>query len=111
MFKDETGGEIIEEFVWLRAKLYSYKMLEGEEIKKWKGVKRSVVKKSIAHEDYKNCLFTRNEQLGRMNVIRSHKHEVYTEEINKIASSAEDDKRVVQESAMYIFALGYYKIE
>ena len=53
MFKDEAGGEIIDEFVGLRAKLYSYKMFEGEESKKCKWVKKSVVKKSIAHEDYK----------------------------------------------------------
>ena len=52
MFKDEVGGDIIDEFVVLRAKLYSYKMFEGEESKKCKGVKKSVVKKSIAHEDY-----------------------------------------------------------
>ena len=31
-------------------------MFEGEESKKCKGVKKSVVKKSIAHEDYKKCL-------------------------------------------------------
>ena len=47
MFKDEAGGK-----VGLRAKLYSYKMFEGEESKKCKGVKKSVVKKSIPHEDY-----------------------------------------------------------
>ena len=58
MFKDEAGGKVIDEFVGLRAKLYSYKMLEGEESKKCKGVKKSVIKKSITHEDYKNCLFT-----------------------------------------------------
>ena len=52
MFKDEAGGEVIDEFVELRAKLYSYKMFEGEESKKCKRVKKSVVKKSIAHEDY-----------------------------------------------------------
>ena len=34
VFKDETAGKIIEEFVGLRAKLYSYKMFEGEESKK-----------------------------------------------------------------------------
>ena len=53
MFKDEVGGKVIDEFVGLRAKLYSYKMFEGEENKKCKGVKKSVVKKSITHEDYK----------------------------------------------------------
>ena len=36
-------------------------MFEGEESKKCKGVKKSVVKNSIAHEDYKKCLFTRKE--------------------------------------------------
>ena len=30
-----------------------------------------------------------------MNVIRSHKHEVHTEEVNKVALSANDDKRVI----------------
>ena len=34
MMKDEAAGEVIEEFVGLMAKLYSYKMLEGEENKK-----------------------------------------------------------------------------
>ena len=39
--KDEAGGQIIEEFVGLRAKLYSYKMFEGKEEKKCKGIKKS----------------------------------------------------------------------
>ena len=39
--KDEAGGRIIEEFVGLRAKLYSYKMFEGKEEKKCKGIKKS----------------------------------------------------------------------
>ena len=93
MFKDEAGGKIKDEFVGLRAKLYSYKMLEGEESKKCKGVKKLVVKNSITHEDYKNCLFTGKEQLRKMNVIRSHKHDIYTEEVNKIALSSSHDKK------------------
>ena len=47
MFKDEAMSMIIDEFVGLRAKLYSFKMFEGEETKKCKGVKKSVIKKSI----------------------------------------------------------------
>ena len=43
VFKDEVGGRIIEKFVGLRAKLYSHKLFEGEESKKCKGVKKSVV--------------------------------------------------------------------
>ena len=64
-FKDEVAGRCIEEFVGLGAKLYSYKMLEGEENKRCKGVIKPVVKRSITYEDYKTCLFTGKEQLQR----------------------------------------------
>ena len=94
MFKDEAGGKQIEEFVGLRAKLYSYKV-SGEDHKKCKGVKKAVVSKSITHDDYKKCLFTRKEQMRKMNLIRSHLHELFTEEVNKVALSTDDDKRVV----------------
>ena len=110
MFKDEAAGRIMEEFVGLRAKLYSYKMFEGEESKKCKGVKKSVVKKSITHEDYKNCLFTGKEQLRKMNVIRSYKHEVYTEEVNKIALCSDDDKRHILKGQTDTLALWHYRI-
>ena len=110
MFKDEANGDIIDEFVGLRAKLYSYKMFEGEESKKCKGVKKSVVKKSITHEDYKTCLLTSEKQLRKQNIIRSYKHEVYTEEVNKIALSANDDKRYILEDGINTLALGHYKI-
>ena len=110
MFKDEAAGRIMEEFVGLRAKLYSYKMLEGKESKKCKGVKISVVKKSIMHENYKNCLFTGKEQLRKMNIIRSYNHEIYTEEVNKIALSPDDDKRHILKGLTDTLALGNYRI-
>ena len=110
MFKDEANGNIIDEFVGLRAKLYSYKMFEGKESKKCKGVKKSVVKKNITHEDYKTCLTTGNEQLRKQNIIRSYKHEVYNEEVNKIALSANDDKRYILEDGINTLALGHYRI-
>ena len=111
MFKDETGGKIIKEFVGLRAKLYSYKMHEGEESKKCKGVKRQVVEKSISHEDYKTCLRTGKEQLRKQNILRSYEHEVYTEEVNKVALSAEDDKRYILSDGVHTLAWGHHKIE
>ena len=110
MFKDEVNGDIIDEFVGLRAKLYSYKMFEGKESKKCKGIKKSVVKKSITHEDYKKCLLTGKKQLRKQNIIRSYKHEVYTEEVNKVALSASDDKRYILEDGINTLALGHYKI-
>ena len=85
VMKDEAGGKIIKEFVGLRAKLYSYKMYEGKEEKKCKGIKKNVIKNKITHEDYKHCLFTRKSKLAKMNVIRSRAHNIYTE--NKQSSS------------------------
>ena len=38
MFTDEAGGEQIVEFAGLRAKLYSYKILDGSEDKNVRGV-------------------------------------------------------------------------
>ena len=110
VFKDEAAGKIMEEFVGLRAKLYSYKMFEGEESKKCKGIKKSVVKKSITHEDYKNCLFTGKQKYQRMNVMRSYGHDVYTEEVNKIALCPDDDKRHIIEGQTDTLALGHYRI-
>ena len=110
--KDEAAGKIIKEFVGLRAKLYSYKMYEGEEeIKKCKGIKKQVVESSISHEDYKTCLLTGKEQLRKQNILRSYNHEVYTEEVNKVALSALDDKRYILKDGIHTLAWGHYKIK
>ena len=44
MFKDESGGKQILEFVALRAKLYSYKILDGSEEKKCERVTKNATK-------------------------------------------------------------------
>ena len=60
MMKDEAGGKIIEEFVGSRPKLYSIKMYENKkEEKKCKGIKKSVIKKTIMHQDFKDFLFSK----------------------------------------------------
>jgi hypothetical protein len=111
MFKDEAAGKQIEEFVGLRAKLYSYKIFEGREEKKCKGVKKNVVENTITHDDYIDCLFNKTGQFRRMNVIRSYKHEVYTEEVNKVALSGDDDKRVVQADSVSTLAHGHWRLK
>ena len=58
-----------------------------------------VTKGSIQFDDYRECLFSRKEQHRNMIVIRSHCHEIYTEEINKIALSYDDDKRAIMADA------------
>ena len=111
MFKDEAAGKIIKEFVGLRAKLYSFIMEDGKENKRCKGVKKQVVESSITHEDYKTCLRTGKEQLRKQNILRSYNHEVYTEEVNKVALSALDDKRYILGDGIHTLAWGHYKIK
>ena len=108
LMKDEVGGKIITEFVGLRAKNYSY-VCDDIEHKKCKGIKKCVTKNDIKHEDYKTCLFTNVEQLRKMNVFRSRLHDVYTEEVNKVALSANDDKRIILGYGIHTLAHGHFR--
>jgi len=77
-------------------------------------VRKNVVKNRITHDDYKNCLLDDEEQMRTMNVIISHLHNVYTEdgeEVNKVALSAEDDKRVIMEDGIHTLAYGHYSLK
>ena len=111
MFKDEAGRKQIVEFVGLRAILYSYKMLDSSEDKKCKGVTMNVTKRSIQFDDYRECLFSRKEEHRKMNVIRSHGHEIYTEEINKIVLSSDDDRRVIMADGIQTLAYGHTNLK
>ena len=46
-----------------------------------------------------------------MNVIRSHCHEIYIEEINKIALSSDDYKRVIMADGINTLAYGHTKLK
>ena len=56
LIKDELGGQIIEEFVGLRTKTYSYLKDNNDEDKKAKGTKNCVIQSKFKFQDYKNCL-------------------------------------------------------
>ena len=95
LMKDELGGDIITEFVALRPKAYSYIINDFIEMKEAKGTKKCVVKKMLRFEDYKKCLFSNEKVLKSQQRFKSENHEVYTENINKIPLSCDDDKRIV----------------
>ena len=81
-------------------------MFEGKEEKKCKGIKKAVIKKQISFDDYKECLFSGAPQMRKMNVIRSHQHEIFSETVNKIALSENDDKRIILDDGISTLALG-----
>ena len=97
------------EFVALRAKSYATKMDNNEESKKCKGISKTVTKNDIAFEDYKNVLFNQTTQMRKMNVIRSYKHEIYTEEVNKVALNGDDVKRIVMSDRIRTMAYGHFR--
>ena len=70
-------------------------------------MKDSVTKRSTQFDDYRESLFSSKEQHRKMNVIRSHCHEIYTEEINKITLSSDDDKRVIMADGIHTLAYGH----
>ena len=86
-------------------------MLSGFEEKKCKGVTMNVTKRSIQFDDYRECLFGRKGQHRKMNVIRSHCHEIYTQEINKIALSSDDEKRVIMIDGIHTLAYGHKNLK
>ena len=46
-----------------------------------------------------------------MDVIRRHYHDIYTEEINKIALSSHDHKRVIMADGIHTLAYGHTKLK
>ena len=109
LMKDELGGEIMTEFVTLRPKMYAYKT-GGSDFKKCNGIKKCIVKKTISFTDYKNCLFSRETSYRSQLMFRSLKHEVKTLEVNKLASSRDDDKRITV-NGINSLARGHYKVK
>ena len=95
LMKDELGGKIITEFVTLRPKTYSFLTDNGKEDKKAKGTKKCIIKKMIKFNDYKKFMLNGEIILKPQQRFISNKHDVYTENVNKIASSNNDDKRIV----------------
>ena len=108
LMKDELGGEIMCGFVSLRLKMYYYKVGNSEP-KKCKGIKRCVVKRTISFEDYKKCLFSGEQSHRSQLLFRSRKHEVRTLEVNKLALSREDDKRI-SINGVASYARGHYRV-
>ena len=93
LFKDELGGKIMKEFCALRAKTYTYLMDDNNEKQKPKE-KKCVRKRRLIFENYKDSFFNVKTILQSQLKFKSDHHDVYTEEVNKLALSSNDDKRL-----------------
>ena len=88
------GGKLITEFVALRPKTNSYLDDNCNKYKKAKGTKKCVIKLKTMFQNFKDCLFNNKNVYRSQQRFKSYNHDVYTEEVHKIALSSNDDKRV-----------------
>ena len=97
--KDEYGGVIIDEFIGLKAKMYSIKKIDGSESSTAKGV-------NIATEvnEFKDVLFNKKIIKNKMKRIRAKQHKIGTYEVDKISLSCFDDKRQVLDDGVHPLA-------
>ena len=107
LMKDELGGRIITEFVALRPKTYSYLKDDCKEDKKAKGTNKCVITRMIKFNDYKNCLLNGEVTLKSQQRFKSKGHDVYTENINEIAITGNDDKRLIASDKITSYLYGY----
>ena len=94
LFKDEQGGKIITEFVAPRPKIYAYLEDDDNDHKKAKGTKLCVIKQELMFQNFKDCWSNNKNVYRSQQRFKSYNHDVYTEELNKIALSSNDDKRL-----------------
>ena len=109
--KDELSGEIMTEFIALQAKLHAYKKPDGDENKCCKGIKKCVVKQTLSFKDYKSCLFGCGDVYRNQLRFQNVKHEIFTMEVNKVALSRNDDKRVICGDEISTYSLSHYQTE
>ena len=83
----ESGGLI--------AKTYASFMDGDSKHKKAKGIKKRVINQILMFKNYTDCLFDNKIILKFQQRFQSDHHNVYTEQINKIALSSNDDKKIV----------------
>ena len=107
-FKDELGGKVLTEFIGIRPKMYSF---VGEESgKRAKGVKKSVLKQTITHDDYRSCLFEKKVYSHGMPGLRSRAHTIYGETVHKVALAPLDTKRYMLDDGISTLAYGHIDI-
>ena len=80
---------------------------DGKTKKRCKGVKKNVVDKSIAIDYFEDCLFSKKEQMRKINVILSRGHELFVEESVKVALIAFDDMQIILENGIDTLLYGF----
>ena len=96
----------MKEFIGLKSKCYSYLMDDIKIDKKAKGTKKCVIKKDLVFDNYLECLKEKKKILRFQQGFKSDGHDVYTQDIYKVALSFEDDKRLISYDGITTYPYG-----
>ena len=129
--KDDMEGDYINEFVGLRAKMYSVNNASNNNRMKAKGIPSNYVSREFNHSDYIEALLnetleckyncdldellgfdsnSRKSAMTSFNTIRSKDHKLSTVNITKLGLNAYDDKRYILNDGIHTLAHGHYRI-
>jgi hypothetical protein len=92
--KNEYPSKVITHFAGVRSKEYAFKLLDGKEEKRAKGITRVNKKQNINFIDYENSVFNNIVKVLTETKLQSNKHKMQMIEQEKVALSNTDDKRV-----------------
>jgi len=108
--KSETGSTPPQEFVGLRAKMYSLSCGTKSQ-KKAKGIQKRYVKKHIQHQSFVQILKNSTQTTtAKFRTFKSTNHVLNTIEITKLCLSAMDDKRYVLDDGQRTLAYGHHSL-
>ena len=107
------GGKLINEFVGLRAKMYSILKEDGRTKATCKGVSTAVKNMVLNHEDYKNTLMKSEVKKDKMTRILQDEHQLYTVQTTKTSLSPFNDKKwITREGDQFTtYSFGHYKLD
>ena len=91
-FKDVSEDNIMVKHCAPRPKTYAHIFDDGKEVKKAKGVKKSVIKKDLRYETLKKAVIENETTMFIQFSFKSELDQVYTIKQNKKAVSPKDDK-------------------
>jgi hypothetical protein len=109
LFKDETAGVAIREWVGLKAKLYSF-ITDKSKIAA-KGVKKSFIDHHVTHDLFLQTLENKTVTRAKFRTICSKQHSLHTMVVDKVCLSAFDDKRYILNDGIRTLSFGHYSIK
>ena len=108
-FKDESKGHFITESIGLRSKCYALNVTDYQHKNREHVVCKGITKagrNKLTLNTFRNVVLGCDKVYSKTSVIRSKKHDVFTQNINKIALTNTDDKRYILSCGIHTIPYG-----